>query len=260
VTTRTVETVSDIEAAPASTSSIVTRVIGTVIVAGAAAVAYLAFVVSGPDTELGETVRLLYVHVPAAITTYLACAVTFVASIIVLWKRSRWWDLVGSSAAEIGALFAGITLATGMIWGKPTWGTYWQWDARLTSTAMLLLLLIGYLAIRRTISDPVVRARRSAIVGLVLIPNVVLVNRSVEWWRTLHQKTTFISLDPTIDGWQLFTFFAGMALMTLVFVWLLIHRFRLGWLQEEADAIELDQAIAERRAETDDARAPRSTS
>lgn len=236
-------------ASRASTGSAGTRVLGVLVLVGLAALAWFAFVVSGPDTELGETVRLLYVHVPAAITTYVACFICALGSGVYLWKRSTWWDLVAEASAEIGAVFAALTLVSGMLWGKPTWGVYWQWDARLTTTLMLLLLLLGYLALRKTAYDPEIAARRAAIVGLLLVPNVMIVNRSVEWWRTLHQKTTIVRLDPQIEGWQLFTWFFGLALAFAVFAWLLVHRFRVGWLERQVAESGLTEAIEERRAE-----------
>jgi len=231
------------------TGSVLTRVVGFALLAGAALLAWLAFVVSGPDTELGDTVRLLYVHVPSAITAYLGCFVCAAGSAMYLWKRSAWWDMVAAAGGEIATVYAALTLVTGMLWGKPTWGTYWQWDARLTTTLMLFMLLLGYLALRRTSFDPEVAARRAAIVGLLLVPNIIVVNRSVEWWRTLHQKTTLVRLDPQIEGWQLSTFFYAWVLMIAVFAWLLVHRFRLAWLERQAVSVELDAALEARRAE-----------
>ena len=114
----------------------------------------------------------MYVHVPSATCAYVGCFLTTLGSIVYLWRKSRWWELVAYAAAEIAALFTAITLVTGMLWGRPTWGVYWVWDARLTSTAMLLLLLLGYLAVRRLPADYTVRAKRAAIVGLLLVPNV----------------------------------------------------------------------------------------
>lgn len=236
---------------PMSTSSTTTRILGAVLLVSIAAVTWLAFVVSKPDTELGQTVRLLYVHPPSATTAYLACFVCAAGSAMYLWKRSVWWDLVAASSAEIGVVFTALALVTGMLWGKPTWGTYWQWDARLTTTLLLFLMLLGYLALRRTSFDAEVSAKRSAIVGLLLVPNVIIVNRSVEWWRTIHQKTTLVQLDPKIEGWQLFTFFAAMLVFVGIFAWLLIHRFRVAWLERQVAEHGLDEALAERRAEAD---------
>ncbi len=234
---------------PTGTGSKTTRVLGGLCLLGVAVLAFLGLVATEPDVVQGEAVRILYVHVPVIVAGYLGIVVATVGSIAYLWKRSSWWDLVAASAAEVSTLFIGLTLVIGALWGKPTWGTYWEWDARLTSTLVLFLFLLGYLAVRRTSVDPAVRARRSAIVGLLLLPNVVIVNRSVEWWRSLHQGTTFLRNDPTIDDLQLFTTFFGVVVLSGIFLWILIHRFRLAWLAERVDAQLLDEAIAERRDE-----------
>jgi heme exporter protein C len=235
--------------APVGTGSSGTRILGAVIVAAVALLVVLAFVASPADRSMGDNVRLIYVHVPVVTAAYLGILATTVGSVMYLWKRTQGWDLVAHAAAEVSTLFTALTLVTGMIWGRPTWGVYWVWDARLTSTAMLFLLLLGYLAVRRTSFDPDVRGRRAAVVGLLLLPNVVIVNRSVEWWRSLHQEPTLFRLDPTIEGLQLFTLVFAIVLATLIFGWLVIHRFRLAWLQEQADRQDLDQAIAHRRSE-----------
>jgi heme exporter protein C len=116
---------------------------------------------------------------------------------------------------------------------------------------MLLLLLIGYLAVRRLPADHQVRTRRAAIVGLLLVPNVMIVRQSVQWWRTLHQKPTLLAngVGAKIEGLMLFSLFIGFIAIGLVFTWLLIHRFRLAWLEDQVDEAGLDVAIAERRAE-----------
>jgi heme exporter protein C len=234
---------------PRGTGSPGTRVLGLVALAGVVVLAVLGLVATDPDVELGDTVRLLYVHVGVVVTGYLGIVVTTVGSIAFLWKRSTWWDLVAASAAEISALFIGLTLVSGMLWGKPTWGTYWEWDARLTSTLVLFLLLLGYLAVRRTAVDPVSRGRRSAIIGLLLLPNVVIVSRSVEWWRSLHQDATLFRIDPQIQNLQMFTQTFGMAVGAVIGLWLLIHRFRLAWLQDQVDRELLEGALVERRSE-----------
>jgi heme exporter protein C len=124
----------------------------------------------------------------------------------------------------------------------------WE-DARLVTTLMLVLLIAGYLALRRTSTDPEVASKRSAIVGLLLVPNVIVVNRSVEWWDTLHQKSTLVRPDPQIEGLQLFTLFLGIIVGLVVFAWLLIHRFRLAWLEREVADVGLDEALVALRAE-----------
>jgi heme exporter protein C len=234
---------------PIGTGSGGTRVIGALTLVGIALVAVLAFVATPADSDMGDTVRLIYVHVPIVSVAYLGILLTTIGSVLFLWKKSEWWDLVAASSAEVSTVFMGLTLVVGMIWGKPTWGVYWVWDARLTSTLVLFLFLLGYLAVRRTSLDPLVRGRRSAIVGLLLLPNVVIVNRSVEWWRSLHQEPTLLRIDPTIEGLQLFTLVLAMAVTAGLFVWLSLHRFRLAWLQDQVDRQWLEDAIDERRSE-----------
>jgi heme exporter protein C len=145
-----------------------------------------------------------------------------------------------------------------MLWGRPTWGVFWVWDARLTSSAMLFLLLLGYLAVRRLPADYQVRAKRAAIVGLLLVPNVIIVRQSVSWWRTLHQEASLFADGPgaTIEGLMLFALFFGFVTFTLIFAWLLIHRFRLAWLEEQVAGQGLSAAIAERRSEATAATPP----
>jgi heme exporter protein C len=237
-------------AVPASTGSTTTRVLGAVVLAGAALWAFLGMVATPEDAIQHEAVRLIYVHVPVVTVAYLACLVTSVASAVWLWRRSQWWDLVAASTAEIGALFTGLTLFSGMVWGRPTWGVFWVWDARLTSTLMLFLLQLGYLAIRRIPASPEVRGKRSAIVGLLLLPNVFIVNRSVEWWRSLHQDATLFRLDyqPLEDSMKI-TIVLGMVVGLLTLTWLTVHRFRVGFLQDSVDERALAGAVDARRTE-----------
>lgn len=240
---------ADVEDGPIGTGSGGSRVLGAVVLAMLALVAVLAFVSSPEDEFQGNYVRIMYVHVPVVTAAYVGILLTTLGSVMVLWKKSQWWDLVAASAAELSAVFTALTLVTGSIWGKATWGTWWEWDARLTSTAILFLLLLGYAAVRRTTTDLAVRARRSAVVGLLLLPNVIIVNRSVEWWRSLHQDATLFRLKPTIEGLQLFTLTFAIFTAIVLLVWLLVHRFRLAWLQDQYDEFGLQEAITERRAE-----------
>lgn len=236
----------------ATTGSRTTRILGLVAVVGMALLLFYAFVVTPPDDQLGDSVRLMYVHVPTAVITYVAFAVTAVGSVAYLWKRSTFWDLTAGASAEIGVVFAGLTLVTGSIWGRPTWGTYWEWgDVRLVTTLVLFLLFVGYLALRQVPADPHVRSKRAAIVALVAVIDIPIVNRSVEWWenRTLHQKATVARLDPKIDDTMLFAVVLGVAVFAVIYVWMVIHRFRIAWLEREIEEHGLDAALEERRAE-----------
>ncbi len=252
--------VGDIRADSIGTSSKTTRMLGGVLLGAIAVWLYLAFVATDPDIRIdgtsGEEIgqydafRLIYVHVPAALIAYLAFFVTAVGSAMVLIKRSVWWDLVAGASAEIGAISAAITLITGSIWGRPIWNTWWEWgDVRLLTALVLFMLSVGYLAVRRLEGTAEERARRSAIVGLLLIVNVVIVNRSVEWWasQTIHQNSTIA--EAAIGGLKAFTLFFSIVLGVGLYTWMMIHRFRLAWLERQFDRFGLDDALAARRAE-----------
>ncbi len=235
--------------APAHTGSPATRALGVLTLLALAATLLFGLVLSPADQAQSDAARLFYVHVPSAILTYVSFFITAAGSIMWLTKKSTWWDRVAAASAEIGVVFTGLCLVTGSLWGRPTWGTYWEWDPRLTATALLFLLFAGYLAVRRLPADPAVRARRSAVVGLVAFVDVPIVHFAVDWWRSLHQDATLGTLDVKIEGIMLFSFFLGLVALAGVYAWLLIHRFRLAWLEDELDASSLDAAIAERRAE-----------
>lgn len=152
---------------------------------------------SPPEGDMGHLQKIMYVHVPAAWMTFLSFFVVLVFSVRYLWKRRENDDLIAASAAEVGATFNGLTLMLGMIWGRPAWGVWWVWDARLTSTLVLFLIFVGYLALRAFVDDPQQKARWSAAVGAIGALNVPIVYMSVKWWRTLHQPPSSpATLDP----------------------------------------------------------------
>jgi heme exporter protein C len=156
-----------------------------------------AILTSPPEGDMGHLQKIMYVHVPAAWMTFLSFFVVLVFSVRYLWKRRENDDLIAASAAEVGATFNGLTLMLGMIWGRPAWGVWWVWDARLTSTLVLFLIFVGYLALRAFVDDPDQKARWSAAVGAIGALNVPIVYMSVKWWRTLHQPPSSpATLDP----------------------------------------------------------------
>jgi heme exporter protein C len=237
-----------------STASSATRALGALSLLGLVLLLLFALVWSPADRTQRDSVRLMYVHVPTAILAFAACAITTVAAAMWLRRRTEGWWVLGGAAAEVGLVYTGLTLVTGSIWGRPTWGTYWDWDPRITSTTFLFVLLVGYLALRRIdneTGDAAQRGTRGAIAGLLLFPNVVVVHYSVDWWRSLHQTATITRLDPSIEGSMLFTLVLGIAVFAVLFAWLVIHRFRVGWLEEQVERRGLDQALAERRAEAE---------
>jgi heme exporter protein C len=236
-----------------STGTKGSRVLGAVALAGLVTLVAMGWFVSPADAVQGDAVRLMYVHVPSAWLAYLSFFVTFVCSVMYLIPKTRSlaWDRVAGASAEIGVLFTGLALLTGMIWGRITWGVYWTWDARLTSTALLFLLFLGYLALRRLPASQDQRAKRAAILGVIAFVDVPIVHMSVQWWNTLHQKPTVLraDLDPQIDGLMLTTLMLGVVAFTLTYLWLMVHRLRVGRMEEWIEAHELELAITERQAE-----------
>jgi heme exporter protein C len=237
----------------ATRSARATRLLGVTALLAVAATLYLGLWVTPPDVVQGNLVRLIYVHPPVAWVAYLAFGVTALASILYLWPRTRSlaWDRLAGASAEIGVVFTALTLVTGSIWGRPTWGVWWTWDARLTTTALLLVLYLGYLALRRVPGQPDTRAKRSAIAALVAVVDVPIVHLSVVWWRTLHQSATVLTpnLQPTVHGSMAWTMLLGFVAFTLVYAWLLVHRYRLETVEERLETDGLSAALAERRAE-----------
>lgn len=149
-----------------------------------------------PEETQGDLGRLLFVHVPAVIAAYAALATGMAAALFYIIRRSPAADRLSASAMEIGTVFTGLTLLTGMIWGRPSWGVWWDWgDARMTSTAVLFFFCLSYLALRRSITDPARRAVRSSVLALIAFAQVPIVHFSVQWFRTLHQGPTILRPD-----------------------------------------------------------------
>lgn len=233
----------------ASTGSRATFWLGLAALAGTAAVILLGLLAAPADDVQSDAVRIIFVHVPVAIGAYAAFGLTAVGSLMWLWRRSAWWDTTAHAAAEIGVLLCGLTLATGMLWGRPTWGTYWEWgDVRLVTTLILFLVMVGYLSVRSLGGDEAA-STRAAVVGLVGAVNLPIVNQSVNWWsdRTLHQQSSLT--DGKLEDLTLFTVFLAIVVTALAGLWMMIHRFRIGWLERELRAADLDDAIEARRSE-----------
>jgi heme exporter protein C len=227
--------------------------IGWAALGALAVLAVLGLAVAPADAVQGDAQRLMYLHVPAAWLAYLAFAVTALSSALWLWPRTRSpvWDRLAGSSAELGVLFTSLTLVLGSLWGRPVWGVWWAWDARLVTTAVLFFLYLGYLALRRIPGEG--RERRCAIAALIAFVDVPVVHFSVEWWRTLHQEGTVFNreLSAQIHGVMAFTLLWGVIAFTLLYVFLLDRRYRLEALDEAREERELERAIAERLREGD---------
>ena len=204
----------------------------TILPAAAAATASAGLalaLLTPPDRLQGQLVRLMYVHVPAAWSGYLGFGLTFAASLVWLWRRHPWADRLAEASAEVGVFFTGLAIVLGSIWGKPVWGVWWTWDARLVTTALLFFVYLGYLSLRRAVLDPVARAVRSAVFGVVAFLQVPVVHLSVIWWRTLHQPPTVLRAgDPSIDHSMLAALLVNLLAFTLVLALLVRDRMRLA--------------------------------
>lgn len=228
-----------------------TRALGAAALLAVAVTAWLGLAVSPPDVTQGQLVRLIYVHPGAATACYVGFGLCALASLAYLWPRtkSRRWDRLAAASAEVGVLFCAVTLVSGSIWGRGSWGVWWTWDARLTLTALLFAVFIGYLALRRTGGDPESRARRSAVAAVIAAVLVPVDHEATTWWQTLHQGNTLLRSNPSIHGWQLVTMLLSFVAYGLLFAWLLLHRYRVEVLEERFEEEGFAAAIAERRAE-----------
>src|SRR5215510_5603927 len=188
---------------------------------------YLALVYAPADALQGHVQRIMYIHVPTAWVAFLAFFVVFVSSLVYLWKRLPEADRLAYASAEIGVLFTALTLIDGSIWGKPTWGTWWTWDARLTTTAMLLVIYVGYLMLRSFVEEPERRARLAALVGIVGFIDVPLIYMSVLWFRTLHQPPSLQTGGVKMPEVMLLTLLVNVGVYTLVYLFFLVKRVRL---------------------------------
>ena len=162
---------------------------------------YYALLLAPPDYQQGEAYRIMFVHVPAAWMALMIYAMMAVASIVAIIWRHPLAEISARAAAPIGAVFTAIALITGSVWGKPMWGTYWVWDARLTSVLILFFLYVGYVALHDAFDDPARGARAAAILCLVGSVNLPIIKFSVEWWNTLHQPASIMRVDgPAIHS------------------------------------------------------------
>jgi heme exporter protein C len=207
---------------------------------------YLALFVAPPDYQQGETVKIMFIHVPAAWLAMFGYTLIALAALGTLIWRHPLADVAAKTAAPIGATFTFIALVTGSLWGKPMWGTYWVWDARLTSVLVLFLLYLGLIALWQSIDEPGRAGRAAAILALVGFINVPIIKFSVDWWNTLHQPASVFRLGgPTIDPSLLTPLFVMAGGFTLLFVLLHLIAMRAEILRRRVHTL---QQIAVERA------------
>jgi heme exporter protein C len=206
---------------------------------------YLAFFVAPPDYQQGDSVRIMFIHVPAAWLSMFGYGVMAVAALGTLVWRHPLADVTQKAAAPIGAAFTFLALVTGSIWGKPMWGTWWVWDARLTSELVLLLVYLGLIALWQAVEDRGRAARAAAILTLVGTINLPIIKFSVDWWNTLHQPASvFRAGGPTIDISLLVPLMVMAVAMTLLYLVLLLMAIRNEILRQRVRALEASVANA----------------
>lgn len=193
------------------------------------------------DAHQGEVYRILYVHVPCALTAFAAAAGLLLCSLLGLRGHRhavRW----GRASAEVGLLFTLITLATGSIWGKPTWGVWWTWDARLTTTFILALLYAGYLLCYSALASGALRTKVCSVLGLVIFADIPIIYKSVTWWRTLHQPPSLLRAGGPAMAAEFMQVLAVCIALTLALAaWMLWQRAFNLELQEEVEALSFQQ-------------------
>lgn len=195
---------------------------------------YIGLWVAPTHSEQGESYRIMYIHVPAASASLMVYMVMAASGLIFLVWRIKLADVIAGASAPVGASFTFLALVTGSIWGKPTWGTWWQWDARLTSELILLFLYLGYMALRAAIEDRQNAGRASAVLALVGVINIPIIHYSVEWWNTLHQGATISKMSsPTMEGTMLTGLLTMMAAYNLFFAAMVLVSARCQVLRNE---------------------------
>ena len=211
--------------------------LGAAALVALAAGLYLGLVWAPADALMGDVQRIMYIHFPSWLATGLGYLIAFVCSLVYLAKREPRWDAWAVAGVEVGLLFNATGLLTGSIWGRPTWGVWWTWDPRLTTTAVMFMLFAGYLVVRAFVEDPEARARISALVAIVGFVDVPIVYFSVRWWRTLHQPQ---SSPETVDPEMAIALRVMFLAFVLLFAVLLARRYRLERLRAEVERRALE--------------------
>ena len=201
---------------------------------------YFALLASPADYQQGETVRIMYVHVPAAwMALFVYVAMAAASASFLIWRHPL-ADIFAQAAAPLGAAFTAAALITGSLWGKPMWGTWWVWDARLTSMLILLFLYLGYIALSQAFDNRERGARAAAVLALVGVINVPIIKFSVDWWNTLHQPASVIKMSgPAIDPSMLLPLLLMAAGMKAYFLVVVILRMRARLLSRRVQALKL---------------------
>jgi heme exporter protein C len=187
---------------------------------------WMAFLYAPTDAIEGNAQRIFYFHVPVAWVGMLAFVVMAAAGVLYLWKQDERMDWIARAAAEVGTVFISLTLITGSIWGRTTWGTWWTWDARLTTTLILWFIYVGYLMLRNYMGRTPASARAGAVMSIICVIDVPIIYESVNWWRTLH-PTAEIGVAGALPPSVVLTLMVSLTAFTLLFVVLLLQAYQL---------------------------------
>ena len=219
------------------------RVLAVLVAISMIAALYAALVYAPTERTQGDVQRIFYFHLALAWNAYLAFFVVFVASIVYLVKRSMWWDALARASAESGLLFTTLVLIVGSLWARPIWGTWWTWDARLTTTLLLWFIYVGYLMLRGSIPEQARAARYAAVIGIIGFLDIPIIHQSVTWWRSLHPEAIVLApggpaiVDPS--GRILQSLFIGLIAFTLLYVYLVWVRLDAELLRQDVRALRL---------------------
>jgi heme exporter protein C len=205
---------------------------------------YGGIVLAPADYQQKDAFRIVYVHAPSAMLSLAIYATMAVAAAVGLIWRIKVAHAAAAACAPIGAWFTVATLGTGMLWGKPMWGTYWAWDPRLTSELVLLFLYFGYMGLRAAIEDPQKADKASAVLAVVGVVNIPIIRYSVDWWNSLHQPaTTKLLGDPDMDGRMVWPLLLMLAAFTLYFAAVFLIRLRAELLRRERNAAWIREVL-----------------
>lgn len=206
---------------------------------------YMAFLYAPTDVEQGNAYRIFYVHVPMAWLAYLAYGALFVGAVGYLWKRDLKWDRLARAGAELGFVFTTLVLITGSLWGRPIWGAWWQWEARLTTTLVLWFIYLSYFLVRSFSADIERAARISAVIAIIGAVDLPIIHQSVKWWRTLHPEPVVLDTSgPNLENSMLATLLVCFAGFTMMFVYMTWMRVRVERVRDALNERLLAREIA----------------
>ncbi len=217
---------------------VVPTILGVLSFIGMMVSIWAIFLYAPTDAIEGDPQRIFYFHLPSAIIGMLAFGIVAVAGIVYLWKKDERWDWVARAAAELGAVFLTFALITGSIWGRATWGTWWTWDARLTTTLILWFIYVGYLMLRSYMGRTPASARSGAVLAIIGFIDVPIIYESVNWWRTLHPQAVLpIGSAPQLPPEMLLTLVISFVTFTLLFTFLMVQLYQLEKMQTLAQRL-----------------------